>query len=206
METYSIRRCVTCYCLADRLSLAHADLPRKVIANNSWGVGTPVRLVAHESLSSYGLLTPVRASTLSPLTVARLAGLHATKHMEPLEESHGVQQSLWHCQGGGNVMSRHLKLHIQEKVWLPSNMVFKMFENQTNGSFWWFGYLLGIRKMHMYISFDRTQPEIIALPLKAQEKIICRYWQDVLDMESVTPADIQQGFQGCVLQTGVKTK
>lgn len=93
---------------------------------------------------------------LVPLTVARLAGLHATKHMEPLEESHGVQQSLWHCQGGGNVMSRHLKLLIQEKVWLPSNMVFKMFENQKNGYFWWFGYLLGIRKVHMYISFRNT--------------------------------------------------
>lgn len=26
-------------------------------------------------------------------------------------------------------MSRHLKLLIQEKVWLPSNMVFEIFEN-----------------------------------------------------------------------------
>ena len=83
--------------------------------------------------------------SLIPLTIARIAGLHATKHKKLLEEDHGVQQSLWRCQGGGNVMSRHLELFIQEKVWLPSNVVFEMFESQKNRSFWSFGYLLGIR-------------------------------------------------------------
>lgn len=55
---------MTCYCLADPLSLAHANVPRKVIANHSW-------LVARESLPCYGLLTPVRASILSPVNCSQ---------------------------------------------------------------------------------------------------------------------------------------
>lgn len=32
-------------------------------------------------------------------------------------------------------MSRHLKLLIQEKAWLPSNMVFEIFENFKKWNF-----------------------------------------------------------------------
>ena len=61
---------MTCHCLADPLSGA-CKLPKEGYRQSFLRGGIPVRLVAHESLPSYGLLMPVRVSILSPINCSQ---------------------------------------------------------------------------------------------------------------------------------------
>lgn len=103
--------------------------------------------------------------------MARIAGSHGTKHKKLLEGGQGVWQSLWSCPGRGNVMSRHLALLVQDKVWLPSKVAFETFEiKKKNRSFWWFACPYGSERCIVRFPLTDHNPKIIILPFECTEQ------------------------------------